>query len=182
MLNSPLVHCPSRNPNYNYNSTVTMIETERNALVEKLLPRIRRLAKLLARRAGRGFSAEDLAQVGAVILLEQIESYNEERGSLWGYCGPRVYGGMVDAVRRDWREESHAELDPTDALEEDLDLKIRVSRALDKLTPEERRMVRMVIEGRETRRAAANRLRVSEQYAGKLLKRGLVALRKELAA
>lgn len=160
-----------------------MTTAERNQLVERLLPRVRRLARILAGRARRGFDSADLEQVGAIALCEAAASFDPAQGSLWRYAQARVWGSMVDQVRGDWRETLHVKL-PEDGpvAPHSLFERARISQAIERLPVTQRRIVRLVSVERTTRRDAARRLRITEQYAGQVLKRAKVRLREALAA
>ena len=147
------------------------------------MPRVRRLAGILAGRARRGFDPDDLAQAGAVALCEAAVLFDPAKGTLWQYAGVRVWGSMVDQVRGEWRETLHVELpDEGPVAPPSLFEKVRISQAIARLPVTQRRIVRLVSVERGTRRDAAKRLRITEKYAGQVLKRAKIRLRLELAA
>jgi len=114
-------------------------------MVEDLLPLVRKVADTAARRfACPALDFAELYQIGALALSEAAEnwepaeSYPDQRGEeahLWLYARPRVFGAMVDAVRKERRsrlrrpvefvpldeqpeaEEQRVPADPTDTIE-----------------------------------------------------------------
>src|ERR1041385_1576894 len=102
------------------------------------------LARILASRSRRGVSWGDLAQIGMLTLVEESLSFDPSKGALWSYACSRVWGSMVDSVRREWPEMQHSELPKDISEDSNLFQKRRVSQALQRLDPTQRQLIRMV--------------------------------------
>jgi RNA polymerase sigma factor for flagellar operon FliA len=77
---------------------------ERNALLVRYMPLVKRIAKRIARRVPREVLLEDLEQVGSVGLLKGIEAYDPSRGVPFPcYASRRIHGAILDELRAaDW--------------------------------------------------------------------------------
>ena len=96
----------------------------RQALIERHLPLVRRLAQRYARR---GESVEDLAQVGVVGLIKAIDRFDGGYGvSLATYAAPNILG----EIKRHFRDRGWAMRVPRDVQE----LNVKLHRAMDGLT------------------------------------------------
>ena len=96
----------------------------RQALIERHLPLVRRLAQRYSRR---GEAVEDLAQVGVVGLIKAIDRFDGGYGvSLATYAAPNILG----EIKRHFRDRGWAMRVPRDIQE----LNVRLHRAMDALT------------------------------------------------
>jgi RNA polymerase sigma factor for flagellar operon FliA len=81
---------------------------ERNELVEKHAPLVKRIACHLINRLPASVQLEDLIQAGMIGLLEASRNYDEGQGaSFETYAGIRIRGAMLDEIRKnDWAPRS----------------------------------------------------------------------------
>ncbi len=81
---------------------------DRNALVDRHVPLVKRIAYHLMGRLPADVQVDDLIQAGVVGLLEAARHYDATQGaSFETYAGIRIRGAMLDEVRRsDWTPRS----------------------------------------------------------------------------
>ncbi|MCA1790316.1 MAG: RNA polymerase sigma factor FliA [Thioalkalivibrio sp.] len=81
---------------------------DRNRLVEKHVPLVKRIAYHLLGRLPADVQVDDLIQAGVIGLLEAARLYDASQGaSFETYAGIRIRGAMLDEVRRsDWTPRS----------------------------------------------------------------------------
>nr|WP_296748858.1 RNA polymerase sigma factor FliA [Thioalkalivibrio sp.] len=81
---------------------------DRNRLVEKHVPLVKRIAYHLLGRLPADVQVDDLIQAGVLGLLEAARLYDASQGaSFETYAGIRIRGAMLDEVRRsDWTPRS----------------------------------------------------------------------------
>ncbi|MBS0001707.1 MAG: RNA polymerase sigma factor FliA [Thioalkalivibrio sp.] len=81
---------------------------DRNALVDRHVPLVKRIAYHLMGRLPADVQVDDLIQAGVVGLLEAARHYDAGQGaSFETYAGIRIRGAMLDEVRRsDWTPRS----------------------------------------------------------------------------
>lgn len=81
---------------------------DRNRLVDRHVPLVKRIAYHLLGRMPAGVQVEDLIQAGVIGLLEAAHHYDATQGaSFETYAGIRIRGAMLDEVRRsDWTPRS----------------------------------------------------------------------------
>jgi RNA polymerase sigma factor FliA len=81
---------------------------DRNRLVDRHVPLVKRIAYHLLGRMPAGVQVEDLIQAGVIGLLEAAQHYDATQGaSFETYAGIRIRGAMLDEVRRsDWTPRS----------------------------------------------------------------------------
>jgi RNA polymerase sigma factor FliA len=81
---------------------------DRNRLVDRHVPLVKRIAYHLLGRMPGGVQVEDLIQAGVIGLLEAAQHYDATQGaSFETYAGIRIRGAMLDEVRRsDWTPRS----------------------------------------------------------------------------
>lgn len=84
------------------------VEQDRNQLVERHVPLVKRIAYHLLGRLPSEVQADDLIQAGVIGLLEAARQYDASQGaSFETYAGIRIRGAMLDEVRRlDWTPRS----------------------------------------------------------------------------
>lgn len=77
---------------------------ERNEMIERYLPLVRKIASTLYRNHARQVDYEDLVNVGVLGLIQTVKNYNSEYNiNFAGYCKARIRGAMLDELRRlDW--------------------------------------------------------------------------------
>jgi len=77
---------------------------EKDALVERYAPLVKRIAAHLKGRLPETVQLDDLIQSGLIGLLEAVRNFDSSQGaSFETYAGIRVRGAMLDEVRRnDW--------------------------------------------------------------------------------
>jgi RNA polymerase sigma factor FliA len=78
--------------------------TSRNTLVEAYLPIVQSAAERMFTRLAGQVELVDLANSGALGLMEALESFDPGRGVKFEtYCAPRIRGAMLDELRSmDW--------------------------------------------------------------------------------
>lgn len=78
--------------------------TDKNKLVQKMLPLVKRIAYYLAMRLPPSVQVDDLIQAGLIGLMSAIENYQEDHGAQFEtYATQRVRGAMLDELRAmDW--------------------------------------------------------------------------------
>ncbi len=81
---------------------------DRNQLVQRHVPLVKRIAYHLLGRLPADVQVDDLIQAGVVGLLEAARQYDAGKGaSFETYAGIRIRGAMLDEVRRsDWTPRS----------------------------------------------------------------------------
>lgn len=81
---------------------------DRNDLVEKHAPLVKRIGCHLINRLPASVQLEDLIQAGMIGLLEASRNYDEGQGaSFETYAGIRIRGAMLDEIRKnDWAPRS----------------------------------------------------------------------------
>jgi len=81
---------------------------EKDDLVEKHAPLVKRIACHLINRLPASVQLEDLIQAGMIGLLEASRNYDETQGaSFETYAGIRIRGSMLDEIRKnDWAPRS----------------------------------------------------------------------------
>lgn len=88
-----------------------MSAAERERLAIALLPRVRIIASLVARRCGRRCEYDELVSVGSVALLCALDRYQPGRGAnVKTFVSHRVHGAMRDLVRSQARVPVHVSL------------------------------------------------------------------------
>ena len=81
--------------------------TIRDRLVEEHLPMVDVEVRRLARRLPPHVDREDLASAGRVALVQAARQYDPQRGSFGAFAARRLYGAMLDELRRgDWATRS----------------------------------------------------------------------------
>ena len=80
----------------------------REALLEKHVPLVKRIAYHLVARLPHTVEVDDLIQAGMIGLLDASQQYNASQGaSFETYAGIRIRGSMLDEIRRnDWAPRS----------------------------------------------------------------------------
>ena len=83
-------------------------ENEKEDLVTKHAPLVKRIAYHLMSRLPPSVQADDLIQAGMIGLLEASRNYDASQGaSFETYAGIRIRGSMLDEIRRtDWTPRS----------------------------------------------------------------------------
>jgi RNA polymerase sigma factor FliA len=78
--------------------------TDKNTIVQKMLPLVKRIAYYLAMRLPPSVQVDDLIQAGLIGLMSAIENYQEDHGAQFEtYATQRVRGAMLDELRAmDW--------------------------------------------------------------------------------
>lgn len=78
--------------------------TDKNTVVQKMLPLVKRIAYYLAMRLPPSVQVDDLIQAGLIGLMSAIENYQEDHGAQFEtYATQRVRGAMLDELRAmDW--------------------------------------------------------------------------------
>ncbi len=84
------------------------LENEKEDLVTKHAPLVKRIAYHLMSRLPPSVQADDLIQAGMIGLLEASRNYDASQGaSFETYAGIRIRGSMLDEIRRtDWTPRS----------------------------------------------------------------------------
>lgn len=75
-------------------------DTEKDQLIEELLPYIKYTALRLAWRLPHQLTLDDLMSVGIVGLLEAINRFNEAEGKISTFVKYRIKGAMLDELDR----------------------------------------------------------------------------------
>lgn len=91
-----------------YAMYATTDTSDQNALVERHVGLVKRIAYHLVSRLPPSVQVEDLIQAGMIGLLEASRNYNPTQGaSFETYAGIRIRGSMLDEIRRsDWTPRS----------------------------------------------------------------------------
>ena len=86
----------------------TTEKLDRNRLVDRHVPLVKRIAYHLLGRLPADVQVDDLIQAGVIGLLEAARHYDASQGaSFETYAGIRIRGAMLDEVRRsDWTPRS----------------------------------------------------------------------------
>lgn len=76
----------------------------RDALIQKYIPMVRKVAFRLASRLPSCVDVEDLVNMGMLGLIDAVDRFQEDRSiSFGGYARIRVQGAIVDEMRKaDW--------------------------------------------------------------------------------
>ena len=163
----------------------------RDRQIEAYLPLVRALAR---RFAWRGEPLDDLVQAGCIGLINAVDRYDPARGPFEAYAMPTITG----EIRRHLRDRSALLRVPADAavavriqpLEEDdgppadpiagvID-RVALTAALRTLPLHERRIVLLSFYGERSQRRIADDVGLSQIHVSRLLRRGLVRLRRSL--
>ncbi|MDR2431115.1 MAG: hypothetical protein LBD99_02520 [Candidatus Margulisbacteria bacterium] len=73
----------------------------RDLLVKRIQPLVRNTAGKIKRRFATALEYSDLVAAGNTALLRNLKQYDPDKGTLFiTYILPRLYGGMIDEVRR----------------------------------------------------------------------------------
>jgi RNA polymerase sigma factor (sigma-70 family) len=164
-------------------------ESARNSLIESYLPKVALIARLLKQKLPQSVECEELAQVGALAMLQAAPRWDPEKGEFWPFVYLPVRGAMLDYLGSDRRETFHVELSQVRVSvgsrvgvgEEKLARGLDLARAIKKLTTQERRVFQAVREGHRPRRIAGM-LRITPQRVGQLRDKAARRLRAELVA
>ena len=170
------------------------VEQERHRLIEANLPLARRVA---TRFAGRGESADELAQVGALALVRAVDRCDPARAELAAYLTRCIEG----EIRHHLRDRSHvvrvpraaapasfvpfAEDEPEAAAvalladEHSLD-RVAVAAAARALDKRERELVLLLFFCDLSQAEAASRLGLSQAHVSRLLDRAISKMRRRL--
>jgi RNA polymerase sigma factor FliA len=72
----------------------------RNAMIERHLPLVRRVASQMSRRLPPHVEMDELISAGAMGLLHAVERFEPQRGLAFStFATPRIRGAMLDALR-----------------------------------------------------------------------------------
>ena len=76
----------------------------RDALVERYMPLVKRIAKRAARMVPQAVDVEDMAAAGYLGLLDALEAFEPSRGIRFStFCSYRIRGAILDELRAmDW--------------------------------------------------------------------------------
>jgi len=76
----------------------------RDALTERYMPLVRRIAKRAARLVPQAVDVEDMVSAGHLGLLDALEAFDPDRGIRFStFCSYRVRGAILDELRSlDW--------------------------------------------------------------------------------
>jgi RNA polymerase sigma factor FliA len=76
----------------------------RDALVQRYMPLVRRIAKRAARLVPQAVDVEDMAAAGYLGLLDALEAFDPARGIRFStFCSYRIRGAILDELRSmDW--------------------------------------------------------------------------------
>lgn len=81
--------------------TETRSKTARNALIEAYIPLVHHVVTKIVEKNQKFQIADDLFEEGVIGLMEAIEKFDPSRGLKFStYATPRIFGSMVDAMRR----------------------------------------------------------------------------------
>ncbi len=85
-------------------NTRKLPDEERQSLILKHLPQVRRLARSIHGRLPENVSLDDLVSTGIVGLISAIDRFDPSRDvQLTSYAEHKIRGGMLDSLRRlDW--------------------------------------------------------------------------------
>jgi DNA-directed RNA polymerase specialized sigma subunit len=79
--------------------------------MEQYWPVLKRLAAIVARRAPRSITLDDLVGEGALALVRCSRRFDASRGvPFLGFALLNIRGAMISLVRRTYRDELHADL------------------------------------------------------------------------
>jgi RNA polymerase sigma factor (sigma-70 family) len=159
--------------------------TDRKSLIDSHLVKVARIAKMLAQRLPPWVDWQELAQEGVVAMIHAAERFDPAQGEFWPFVYRPVRGAMLDWLGRNCQHTCHVELsgvrlfapDETGKLSQDLD----IERAMQKLTTQERRVIRATREGHEPPRIAGM-LNITPQRVRQLRDKGARRLRRQLVA
>ena len=79
-----------------------MTDSERTAMLERLLPLIGKMATKFFRRRW-AIPIDDLKQEAAAAVWKNMHNYDSARGDLESWAGCRIWGAMLDAMRSQGR-------------------------------------------------------------------------------
>jgi RNA polymerase sigma factor (sigma-70 family) len=144
---------------------------------------VRVVAKILASRLPSWVDWRELAQVGVIAMIEAAERFDPEKGEFWPFVYRPVRGAMLDFLRESSRE-FHVELSgvrvfatpETDSALREID----ISRAVKKLTVQERRVFTALREGHRPHQIAGM-LNITPQRVGQLRAKAARRLRELVA-
>jgi RNA polymerase sigma factor for flagellar operon FliA len=81
-------------------STCSRDLSARNAMVERHLPLVRRMANQLSRQLPPHIEVDELLSAGAVGLMQAVDRFEPARGLAFStFATPRIRGAMLDALR-----------------------------------------------------------------------------------
>jgi RNA polymerase sigma factor (sigma-70 family) len=151
---------------------------EDSALILSHLGRVDAVARILCSKLPARFEWRELAQIGAIAMIEALPRWREEKGRFWTFVYQGVRGAMLDFVNapREFQSaESPSEIRifvPAWGAGTEADRRITridLERAMAKLTFRERQVVRRMNDGQSGRQVATD-LGISEGRVSQLRK------------
>jgi len=144
-------------------------DTAINALIVQHLEKVAITARLLCAKLPPWIEWQELADVGVLAMVEAAPRYREEDGPFWTFVYQRVRGAMLNSLQSKYVPcETPSIPEPY--------IKIDISRAIARLTCQERTVVLGFGEGR-LGREIARRLGISEARVSQIRKTARARLR-----